>query len=47
MSSFLLEEHLWFAGSMEREKAEQFLMDVSQVMFCIEFEISNTVVLAW
>ena len=29
MSFLSVEDHMWFAGSMEREKAEQFLMEVS------------------
>jgi len=33
LMSVVLDENPWFAGSMEREKAEQFLMEVSHFQF--------------
>ena len=33
MTSVFVEDCPWFAGSMEREKAEQFLIDVSIISY--------------
>ena len=45
MSFLPVEEHPWFVGSMEREKAEQFLREVSTAGSIVKFEKKNELLL--